>query len=110
MAPKASLPWPAQRGCSDATLSRLLEGLQAAGMVEGGSGAPYRSTAYARDLGAAIAGQGDPRAAVRRELAELSAIIGTGCAWFRIEAGGVRCLVRQLVPRGWLYPRGRHAH
>jgi DNA-binding IclR family transcriptional regulator len=87
-------------GCPAPTLSRLLKGLVAADLVTGGNGLPYQSTSHARALGQAIAGEDDPIIAIRRELAALSDILGTGCAWFRIEATGVRCLVRHLIPEG----------
>jgi hypothetical protein len=84
--------------CGAASLSRLLKGLVSAGLIEGGGGASYRSTAQARSLGQAIAGSDQRIAATRRELAALSEHLGTGCAWFQVEATGVRCLTRHLVP------------
>lgn len=87
-------------GCGDAALARLLKGLQAAGLVVGGGGAPYALTDKARALGSAIVGRANPEQAARKELAALSSVTGTGCAWFRVEAVGVRCLLRHLVPEG----------
>ena len=86
--------------CGDAALARLLKGLHAAELITGGGGAAYALTSKARTLGAAIVGKDDPIARARHVMAQCSEVTGTGCAWFRIEEVGVRCVLRRLVPEG----------